>query len=1036
LLTQPVKTEHSPEPFLLGGHRVDPEANRIRVGSHVHRLEGKVMAVLCELAREPGHVVASEYLLTTVWRDTHVTNSVLGRAVHLLRKTLGDDALRPRFIETIPRRGFRLIAPVGPLLPELQTAAPDTGDPDRLYPTPLVGREHERAELERLMDRAAAGTSTLALLSGEPGVGKTRLAQDLLRKARDRGFVALQGHCLESQGAPPYNPWVEILATTARITPPQMLRDLLGDGAPEVARLLPELRQMCPGLAAPLDLPPAEQRRYLYRCVQALVERSSRTRPQLLILEDLHWADEATVLLLEHLALHLRAAPVLLLATYRDIEVPAEAPLAGMLESQLRERLMHHLPLDRLGRSGVAEMLEARAGKPPPAALVATFHGETEGNPFFVEEVYHHLEEDGRLFDEQGRWHEELEIDEAQVPENIRRVLERRLGRLESQSRSLLTLAAVIGRSFAYEVLRAATPLHPRDAVRVLESAQRSGLVEVDPHARGRETALRFRHELFRQSLLASAGPLRRGRMHLRAADAIEQLAGDQPQQSVAALAHHLYLAGVEADPARTFTYLMAAGERALQAAAFAEALVCFERAKSLAAPRSDAERARLFWKRGRAQRGLGQWLAAESDWDRSLRLYEQVGDRQAIASVTRSLTHLFIWSGRGEQAAALSRRGLDHVGEQASSQRCALLVVNGWARASGATLEQAVEMARQLGDARAHGQAMVASAHTHLLRLGGREAHEAAHRGIELLQRVGDLWNLADALAYFRLTAVATGRPGVAAPCSHDVLELAQAVGHHGAEINALRAQGLGEWLRTGDVSGLESFARHSLATCEEAMPVLSPLYRSLLAQADFWRGRWREAGERSAPLATLDMGRAHTGHTWGVHFLVQCHLGREQDAMAMYGAKRADLPESGARRWTGAWDALFAAIEGLAQLGRSSEAAELYPLAIEALATGTVVSHEGRRLLQTTAGLAAAASGRWPEADDHFGTALHQATTIPFRSEQAEVRRLWAKVLLEGGRAKDRARALQLLEEAITMYEDLAMPGHVAMTEALLAT
>ena len=276
------------------------------------------MAVLCQLARRPGVLVSSDDLLETVWRDTHVTAGVLARAIHLIRRALGDNARRPRFIETVPRRGFRLIAAAEAAAEDSPLLRPREGRAHP-YATPLVGREQERAELEGLLRQAEAGQAALALLSGEPGVGKTRLVQEICTDARSRGFIVLQGHCYESEGAPPYGPWIEILAATARITDPDALRDLLADGAPEVAKLLPELRRILPDLPAPLELPPAEGRRYLFRCLQGLLERSSRSRPQLLVLEDLHWADEASLLLLDHLALALPDAPVLLLGTFRDV---------------------------------------------------------------------------------------------------------------------------------------------------------------------------------------------------------------------------------------------------------------------------------------------------------------------------------------------------------------------------------------------------------------------------------------------------------------------------------------------------------------------------------------------------------------------------------------------------------------------------------------------------------------------------------------------------------------------------------------------
>jgi predicted ATPase/DNA-binding winged helix-turn-helix (wHTH) protein len=508
------------DPFLLGGNRVDPDLNRIMVGSVAHRLEGKVMAVLCELANHAGRVVESKDLLARVWRDTYVTKGVLGRAIHLLRKALDDDARRPHFIETIPCRGFRLVAAVAP--EPHASSLPGTVTGHR-HETPLVGREGEQGQLQRLLARAAEGETTIALLSGEPGVGKTRLAQALITEARRRGFVALRGHCSESQGAPLCSPWVDILATTARITPPAVLRELLGEDAPEVAKLLPELRRILPDLPAPLKLQPAEGRRYLFRCLQALLERSSRSRPLLLVLEDLHWADEATLLLLDHLAVHLEGAPVFLLGTYNDLESDPDSPLADLLVHHLRERVMHRVPVKRLARSGVASMLEVLGCAPAPDRLVEFFHQKTDGNPFFIEEVYRQLDLEGRLFGVDGRWITPFEMDGAIMPEGIRLVLERRLLPLSRAGRSILTSAALIGRRFSYELLCAVAPFPYDRILDTVERAQSLFLIEADPDARGLEFALRFRHELVRQTLLGSVSKPRRRRQHLVVTEAIEK---------------------------------------------------------------------------------------------------------------------------------------------------------------------------------------------------------------------------------------------------------------------------------------------------------------------------------------------------------------------------------------------------------------------------------------------------------------------------------------------------------------------------------
>ena len=184
--------------------------------------------------------------------------------------------------------------------------------------TPFVGRRDERAELLALADRARAGHGTLVLLGGEPGVGKTRLVDEVVAAGLDRGLVAHTGHCYEARGDLPYMPWVEIIEAAARRVRPAALLETFGDAAPELARVVPELRRLVPQIPAPLPLPPDQQRRYTFATIGAHVVRVARRRPQLYVLEDLHWADESTLLFLEHLAGLIPDIPLLVIGTFRD----------------------------------------------------------------------------------------------------------------------------------------------------------------------------------------------------------------------------------------------------------------------------------------------------------------------------------------------------------------------------------------------------------------------------------------------------------------------------------------------------------------------------------------------------------------------------------------------------------------------------------------------------------------------------------------------------------------------------------------------
>ena len=252
---------------------------------------------------------------------------------------------------------------------------------------------------------------------------------------------------LRDGGDPAVHP-VEIVERSARINPSAAFREALGDSAPEVAKLVPELRRMFPDIPQPVELPPEQQRRYLFNGFLEFVERGARITPHAMLFDDLHWADESSLLLLQHFAQQLERIPLLIVGTYRDVDLDVERPFAEMLEALTRQRLAHKLALGRLSERGVAEMLKALSNQDPPPALVTAVYAETEGNPFFTEEVFHYLAEEGRILDEQGEWRNDLRVENIEVPEGVRLVIGRRLKRLSDGARRVLTGASIVGRSF------------------------------------------------------------------------------------------------------------------------------------------------------------------------------------------------------------------------------------------------------------------------------------------------------------------------------------------------------------------------------------------------------------------------------------------------------------------------------------------------------------------------------------------------------------------------------------------------------------
>jgi hypothetical protein len=271
--------------------------------------------------------------------------------------------------------------------------------------TRFVGREEERATLRQCLEQVIGGSGKVVMISGAPGVGKSRLAGEIAAEAIEKGFVALLGDCYEGDDTVPFMPVVEILeAALAQAASREVFRQWLGDDAAELARLMPQLRRIFTDIPPPLEVSPEHSRRILFRGVAEVLARAAGNRPLLLLLEDLHWADEGTLSLLNYLARWVPRVPVMIVGTYREKEIDPAHGLARVIEDFIRLHVVERIDLEGLPHHAVADMIEALSGRKTPATLVALIYSNTEGNPFFIEELYQHLVERGNLVDPSGEF--------------------------------------------------------------------------------------------------------------------------------------------------------------------------------------------------------------------------------------------------------------------------------------------------------------------------------------------------------------------------------------------------------------------------------------------------------------------------------------------------------------------------------------------------------------------------------------------------------------------------------------------------------
>jgi len=895
----------------------------------------------------------------------------------------------------------------------------------------FVGRASELAFLRGKLSAALTGRGGLVLAGGEPGVGKTTLVRQLIRDAESRGALALFGRCYDFEGALPYSPFVEMLEQALAMMPPELVREDMGEDAAEVARMVPELRRRFPDIPEPLDLPPEQQRRYFFNAVSAFLRRASDRFPLLLVLDDVHWADVPTLLLIEHVADQLHEMRVLGVGTYRDVELDVSRPLAVTLERMVRNRSVDRLSVKRFTHDGVAEMVEALAGRTPPDDVVRVVFEETEGNPFFVMEVFRHLAEEGRLFDASGAFRSDLSVDELDVPESVRLVVGRRLERLGPASQKALAAAAVVGRGFPFAMLQEITDIGPDLLLDIVEEAEAA--MVVIPEDRGGAVHYTFAHELIRQTLLTGLSLLRRQRLHLAVADAIERLDPEALQTVPSEVAHHLLQAGAAADPQRTLAYLEAAAERAMASAAFEEAQRAAADALSIVGPDDVLRRARIKQQQGLAARALGRYDECLAIWDEVVTDYAALGETEAAGELCWEMGYQLIWLSRFADAFEIYERGLKALDGSRGPAMAALVsstgLLLGFSGADGmheaglVQLAEAEDIARECADERNLGRVNWARC---VLGWSYGQVPESARAGqaaVEHLRRAGDLWSVTDALAWMAFPVGAEGRFVEGAEAADEALDLALRLGHVGGEIMARRGGLLNSIPQTGDLDGLERALRKDLELCTAIRSPWSSQSHAWLSFVATLRGRFEEGLACAEESIALEPESAWSGIGWASRLANRAHAGDHAEVGRML-ADRAEVLRSDAEVSTmGQTIMLSVAGESAAAAGLADVCAALYP---------ELARHPERfvfrpfdwALSHRVAGMTAAGAGRWDVAEEHLQQALAQAETFPVVLEVPRVRQAYGELLLQRGAPADRGRAHELLGAARDGYRALGMP------------
>jgi DNA-binding SARP family transcriptional activator/tetratricopeptide (TPR) repeat protein len=894
---------------------------------------------------------------------------------------------------------------------------------------PLVGRQAEMAQLQAWWQGGRAQSlERVMLLAGDPGVGKTRLLAETAVRAFASGAIVLAGRAPE-ETLVPYQPFLEALGHYVFRAPLEELRLVAREYGAELGRLIPELRRRVPELPPPDPGDPETDRYRLFEAVAGLLAEISAAVPVLIVLDDLQWADRPTLLLLRHLARSPHNTRVSIMGAYRDVDQWSEgfdAALAGLR----RERLMVQLDVGGLREAEAMELVRLRVGGTPSLAFVQALYRETEGNPFFIEEIVRHLTDSGVRSQEAAAG----DLERVGLPDDVRDVISRRLDRLAPGSIEWLRVAAVIGRDFDYGLLERVLGFDEDRFLAALEDALDAGLVAESPGEPGRYS---FAHALIRETLYEGMSSARRARIHRRVGVTLEASHPTLPETQIGALALHFTRAADPEDAERAIRYGLRAGEQATAMLANEEAAAHYARALEVL-DRSDPEALRrrcdLLLELGEAQVRSGERPLAWATFREAAALGAELGDKGSLVRAAIGASRRYVQPPGvvDEELIALLQQAAEMTAHERTvtrvrllSRLCGALYFSDRRDRMALLSAEATEIASELGDPEATALAAAARrraywgpgnlegrlADSTLLLRAAREAGD-----IELTLQ-GHAWLVVDLLERGDRTGVEVQVDAFTAGAER----LRQPLFLWNAAVwQAMKA------LLDGRLEEVEALAAAAVSSGIRSEGVTAPQYYAV--QVLYLRREQARMGELEDPVReALSASPGRAAWRAGLALLLN-ETGRTEEARAEFDLLARDgfdwIPRDGD------WMVVTALAADLAHsLGDEERAAVLYGL-LEPLADTNVVIGLGAVCLGATSrylGRLALTLGRREEAVRHLRHAVQANASLQARVELAhsQVDLAWA---LGPGR-----ETVELLEQAEAVSGELRLPA-VARRAGLL--
>jgi class 3 adenylate cyclase/tetratricopeptide (TPR) repeat protein len=905
----------------------------------------------------------------------------------------------------------------------------------------LVGRAEERAALAETLKAATAGERQLVLVAGEPGIGKTRLVAQAAADAHAEGATVLFGRCGEGLGVP-YRPIVEALRQYVATCPTSALAAHVARHGGELGRLIPELAARVSDLPPPRAAEPETERYLLFEAVAGLLAGAAGDGPVLVVLDDLHWADRATVALLDHLVRWAPPMAAVLVGTFRDADLSRSHPLTVALAEWRRTGGVRRLALRGLGDEDVVDFVAHAAGQDLDEDGIALAHAlrrESDGSPFFLGELLRHLIETERLYQEDGRWRYRGVPAVLGVPESVRDVIAQRVERLSPETGHILAVASVFGREFELSLLAGVLDEPDERVLEGLEEALSARLVNEVPGIPGR---FGFVHALVRQTLYDDFSAPRRLSLHRKAAEALEAVHGDEADEAavhVTELAHHWVaatpLAAVAAsDRAKAVRYARAAGRRAAAALAYEQAAGYVEAALSIVCGGSETDdlvRCELLVELGGARWRAGDHDPARDAFGEAAALARRLQRPDLLAQAALGYDTPFGGAGSADHADPVLLGLLDEALASLGTgdgplrvrllSRLAIELYFTQAERREEAGREAVAMAQRLGDPTLQ---LVALSARHWSMLGP-DGVEERHRGGDEIVRIAEL--TADREMTFRghyirlRTAWEVGDGDVArdamAACTALADELRQPF--FTWQANVVRAASL---VVDGRLAEGDDLAEGALRMASRVVPALAKTsYGGHLVVHRFLAGRTDEI----IPLANERVENLPNEPVWRpglAYFLFEA--GRESESRAAY--ERVIDGGLGMFPRNGNWlSSLHLTALTCGYLGDAARAPRLYDLLLP-YQDRWPVSGTGARLNHVTVALAVLATtmGRYDEAATRFEAALELAAGFSMRGWRVVTVRDYVRMLLTRRSRGPSERARQLVDETLPFARKAGMP------------